>query len=114
VKDIQSYPNWVTLQKNINPWKIASSANEMKVFLRHICLPHVLDSYSTVIEEMFPTAAGRAKDGNGSSTDRDTTSAAVTMNSGPVLSSTATESVLPEYFRIMADGKGTIVRTSYE
>ena len=122
VKDIQSYPNWVTLQKNINPWKIASSPNEMKVFLRHICLPHVLDTYCTVIEDMFPAAAAtttaeahRDKDNNHVlSIDHTTTSAAVAMlpmHSGPLFTSTANQSVLPEFFRIMANGKGTIVRT---
>jgi hypothetical protein len=120
VKDIQSYPNWVTLQKNINPWKIASSPNEMKVFLRHICLPHVLDTYCTVIEDMFPTTEAhrdldKGRDNNGPlSTDHASVGAAVAVlpiHSGPLLTSNATQSVLPEFFRIMANGKGTIVRT---
>ncbi len=122
VKDIQSYPNWVTLQKNINPWKIASSPNEMKVFLRHICLPHVLDTYCTVIEDMFPTTTGteahrdtdKGRDNNRLSTDNVSIGAAVAalpMHSGPLLTSNAAQSVLPEFFRIMANGKGTIVRT---
>ena len=93
----------------------------MKVFLRHICLPHVLDAYSTVIEEMFPTSRtvtdAMVGDNIGSSavtvnaTNDAKTVTKLPMHSGPVYSSSGAESVLPEFFKIMANGTGTTTLT---
>lgn len=51
-KEFETYPNWISLQSNIHPAKLASSSNEMKTFLRHICFPHVMESYHKLIEEI--------------------------------------------------------------
>lgn len=54
--DLEKYPSWISLQKSVPAGKIASSSSDMKMFLRHIAFPHVLQSYDKIINEICPTS----------------------------------------------------------
>jgi hypothetical protein len=55
--DVSSFPSWITEHKSIPSGKIASSSNDMKMYLRHVAFPHVLSSYGKIIDEMCVSAA---------------------------------------------------------
>ena len=52
--ELENFPAWITSQKAVSAGRIASSSNEMKLFLRHVAFPHVLTSYGKVLDEICP------------------------------------------------------------
>lgn len=55
--DVASFPTWISNHKHIAAGKIASSSDEMKLYLRHVAFPHVLASYGKIIDEICPPTA---------------------------------------------------------
>jgi hypothetical protein len=53
---MDKYPSWVAAQRSAAFDKIASSSNDVKIFLRHVALPHVLSSYHKIVGEILPAA----------------------------------------------------------
>lgn len=59
--DVTSFPSWITEHKSTAVGKIASSSNDMKIYLRHVAFPHVLASYGRIIDEMCASEEGTSE-----------------------------------------------------
>jgi hypothetical protein len=54
--DTVNYPKWIALQKTAKLGKFASSSTDLKVFLRHVTFPGVLQSYHDLHLELSGSA----------------------------------------------------------
>ncbi len=54
--DQSDYPQWVAAHKNLKLAKLASSSSDLKVFLRHVTFPGVLQSYRDFCEGLGSAA----------------------------------------------------------
>lgn len=61
LSEVNTYPSWVSQQKSAKLTKLASSAADLKVFLRHITFPQVLQSYNELHTEL--SASGSTLEG---------------------------------------------------
>ncbi len=59
--DLVSYPKWVAAQKTLKTSKLASSSTELKVFLRHVTFPGVLQGYHDLCAELHKATGGAAE-----------------------------------------------------
>lgn len=55
--DSDSYPQWIAAQKASTLGKLASSSTDLKVFLRHVTFPGVLQSYHDLHGELLGAVA---------------------------------------------------------
>eukprot|EP00601_Ochromonadales_sp_CCMP2298_P001654 CAMPEP_0173182126 /NCGR_PEP_ID=MMETSP1141-20130122/7662_1 /TAXON_ID=483371 /ORGANISM="non described non described, Strain CCMP2298" /LENGTH=271 /DNA_ID=CAMNT_0014105181 /DNA_START=156 /DNA_END=967 /DNA_ORIENTATION=+ len=58
--DSAHYPPWLKAHKSIVAGRLASSSEEIKVFLRHVAMPHALHGYTRTVREIFTTASASA------------------------------------------------------
>lgn len=65
LSDVNTYPNWISQQKSLKLTKLASSSADLKVFLRHITFPQVLESYNDFFTELSTTNNNNSDDNQG-------------------------------------------------